>query len=141
MILGNGELDIYLKFYAKKLNLENDIYFLGHKENVFKYYKKSICFVLTSRWEDPGFVLIEAAINNLPILSSDCPNGPREFIKDEKNGYSYPNENGAMFQKKLIEFLHDIESKKILKKKISAKKFTRKFTIFSHYSKLKKILI
>ena len=42
----------YLKSYAKKLDLEKEVIFLGYKENVFKYYKNSICFILTSRWED-----------------------------------------------------------------------------------------
>ena len=35
-------------------------------------------------WEDPGFVLIESAINRTFILSSDCPNGPKEFLEDNK---------------------------------------------------------
>ena len=53
-----------------KLNIEKDIIFLGHKENVYPYYKNAMCFVLTSKWEDPGFVMIEAAASKLPIISS-----------------------------------------------------------------------
>ena len=37
--------------------------------------------------EDPGFVLIEAAINNIPIISNDSPNGPKEFIKTKLMEY------------------------------------------------------
>ena len=37
-------------------------------------------FILPSLWEDPGFVLVEAGYMNLSILSSDCPNGPKELL-------------------------------------------------------------
>ena len=48
-------------------------------------------FYFTSLWEDPGFVIVEAALSNIPIISSNCPNGPREII--EKNGYLFQNNN------------------------------------------------
>ena len=91
LILGDGELNNYLKSYAKKLDLEKEVIFLGYKENVFKYYKNSICFILTSRWEDPGFVLIEAAATKIPLISSNCKNGPKEFINNDQRGYLYQN--------------------------------------------------
>ena len=40
-------------------------------------------FVLSSLWEELGLVLVEAALNNLFIISSDCPNGPK-FIDQNK---------------------------------------------------------
>ena len=33
--------------------------------------------------EDPGFVLAEAGASNTNIISSDCPNGPKEIIQHE----------------------------------------------------------
>ena len=42
--------------------------FLGYK-NVFKYLENSMAFVLTSEWEDPGFVSIEAASTRTTIIS------------------------------------------------------------------------
>ena len=53
------------------------------EDNVFKYLINSKYFILSSLWEDPGFVLIEAGISNTIILSSDCPNGPKEIVKNE----------------------------------------------------------
>ena len=44
--------------------------------------KNSDVYVLSSLWEEVGFVIVEAAINNLYLISSDCPNGPKEFLKD-----------------------------------------------------------
>ena len=36
-------------------------------------------FVLSSKWEEVGFVIVEAAMSNLFVISSNCPNGPTEF--------------------------------------------------------------
>ncbi len=142
LILGDGELGSYLKTYVKKLKLENEVFFLGHKENVFKYYKKSICFLLTSKWEDPGFVLIEAASTKTPLISSDCKNGPKEFINNDKGGYLYQNYNLKSFENKFSEFMNDrSENKKKLNSKILyAFKEVKKFTNFSHLKELLKIM-
>ena len=48
-------------------------------------------FILTSLWEDPGFVLVEAAYNNLFIISSDCKNGPKEILDNGKRGLLFNN--------------------------------------------------
>ncbi len=142
LILGEGELNKLLKLYVKKLNLENDVYFLGQKDNVFKYFEKSICFLLTSRWEDPGFVLIEAAASKTPIISSDCKNGPREFINNNQRGYLYQNYNLKSFERKFLEFMDDRRKNK---HKLNAKIFyafkeVKKFTNFSHFRELLKII-
>ena len=50
---------------------------------MFKYLKYADCFILSSLWEDPGFVLAEAGVMNTNIISSDCPNGPKEIINNE----------------------------------------------------------
>tara|TARA_B100000989_G_scaffold294953_1_gene274999 strand:+ start:176 stop:940 length:765 start_codon:yes stop_codon:yes gene_type:complete len=142
LILGDGELNDYLKFYVKKLSLEKDIFFLGHKENVFKYYEKSICFLLTSRWEDPGFVLIEAAATKTPIISSDCKNGPKEFINNDQRGYLYRNYDLKSFENKFLEFMNDkeINKDKFDRKILHAFREVKKFTSFSHFRQFLKII-
>ena len=39
---------------------------------------------MTSSWEDPGFVLIEAALCRTFVISSNCNNGPTEFLDNNK---------------------------------------------------------
>ena len=39
---------------------------MGSKKNIHKYYSLSKLFILSSLWEDPGFVIIEAALNDIP---------------------------------------------------------------------------
>ena len=50
-------------------------------------------------WEEVGFVLVEAAISNLFIISSDCKNGPKEFYLMEKLDYYLIVNQNMSFQK------------------------------------------
>ena len=72
-------------------------------------------FILPSLWEDPGFVLVEAGYMNLSILSSDCPNGPKELLDNQKNGFLFKTNSLKSF----IENFELIENsnKDIIKKK------------------------
>ncbi|MBD1140982.1 glycosyltransferase [Pelagibacterales bacterium SAG-MED39] len=139
-ILGAGELENSLKRKIKSNNLHNKIIFLGHKNNVIKYMKSSDLFISTSLWEDPGFVLIEAALSNISIISSDCPSGPKEIIlENESGGYLFKNNNQQDLNKKINQFLID-DKNVILEKKIYIKKNIKKFSVFNHVNLMKKYL-
>ena len=88
-------------------------------------------------WEDPGFVLVEAALTNLPIISSKCPNGPEEIIKD--NGYLFKNNDLDDFYNKFEDFLNT-NKKEINKNKVIIKKRVKKFTLLQHFRKLDQII-
>ena len=76
IILGSGEEKNKLINLIKLYNLKEKVHLIGYKDNVYKYLKSADCFILTSLWEDPGFVLIEAGLSNLAVISSNCRNGP-----------------------------------------------------------------
>jgi len=137
VIIGEGEDKLKLKKLSKKLNIEKKIHFLGYQKNIYKYLKDAECFILTSLWEDPGFVIVEAALSNVPIISSDCPNGPEEII--EKNGYLFQNNNLENLLKKFDEFLA-ANKDTIYKNKLILKKRIKKFSMFQHYKKLSEII-
>ena len=61
--------------------------------------RKSEIFVLSSLWEEVGFVIVEAALNNLYVISSDCPNGPREFLNDGKMEFYFKTTLKMQLQK------------------------------------------
>lgn len=80
IILGVGEKEVYLRKLIKELNLENNIYLLGHKANPYVYLNKSKVFVFSSLFEGLGNILLEAMACEIPIISTDCDSGPRELL-------------------------------------------------------------
>ena len=69
MIIGDGEFKEYREL-AKKLSIEDKVYFTGLKKNPFPYYKISDCVVLTSEYEGYPVVFLEALALNKPIIST-----------------------------------------------------------------------
>ena len=142
IVLGDGELKKKLINLSKRLNLDNKIIFLGHVKNVYKFFKNAYCFILTSNWEDPGFVLIEAAATRTPILSADCPNGPIEFLSSDMGGYLYKKNDNENFIEKFQLLVENKKNKidfhktKIL---FSLKK-SKNYTNFRHYLNLSHII-
>ena len=72
------------------------------------------------------------------MISSDCPNGPKEIISND-GGYLFKSKKKESFMKSIEDFLNESPDKKFLRK-IILKKRTRSFTIFQHSKILKKIL-
>ena len=137
VILGIGEDEIKLKNMVKKLRINDQVHFFGYQENVFKFLVNAECFILTSLWEDPGFVIVEAGISNTAVISSDCPNGPIEIIGN--NGFLFKNNDLNDLLKKFEVFLNE-DKEVLLKKKILLKKNLKKFTLFQHFKKMNNIL-
>ncbi len=85
-IIGTGPLRDKLDLVVKGKKLENDIIFLGFKDNPFKYIAKSDIFVLSSIMEGLPMVLLEALACGIPIISTDCETGPREVLGNGRYG-------------------------------------------------------
>ena len=100
--------------------------------------KKARALILSSLWEEVGFVIVEAAFSNLFVISSDCPNGPREFLENGDAGYLFESNKKNKLYNKINTFVH--EEKNIKKLKIKAKKNSSNYTLFRHYLSLIKIL-
>ena len=132
VIIGEGEDETRLKKLSIKLGIEKRIYFLGYQKNVFNYLARSECFILTSLWEDPGFVLVEAALAGIPIISSECPNGPKEIIQN--NGFLFKNNDLDDLLIKFKDFL-SMNEKDILKNKVIFKKKNQKIYIIRTFQK------
>lgn len=140
IILGDGEKRKVYQNYLNKKRLNNNIFLPGYEKNVYKFLLNCKLFILSSLWEDPGFVLVEAMHSNALVLSSDCPSGPKEILTDnEKRGVLYKSNDMKDFEKKFNQ-IKNFELDKIKKIKIDAKKFTKNYTLFYHYNSLIKIL-
>ena len=134
-IFGSGEDKEKLNSLIKKHNLEKKIHLMGSKKNIHKYYSNSKVFILTSLWEDPGFVLIEAALNNLFIISSDCKSGPREIMNDGNGGILFENNNIDDLRKKIIDFTK-LSENEIKSKIVISKKKIKRYSLFRHFKLL-----
>ena len=139
VIIGSGEEEEELLKLIVELKLEKYVILMKYKKNIFNYLNNSLFFILTSDWEDPGFVLVEAAICNKLILSSNVKNGPIEFVDNENNGILYEKNDYEDFERKFIYALNTSQNI-LIKKKISAKIKAKKYTIFSHYLQLAEYL-
>ena len=138
-ILGEGEEYKKLKNFLKINNLEKNIFLKGFQNNVFDYLVLSDAFILSSLWEDPGFVLVEAAYSNTTIISSNCPNGPAEILEDGKNGFLFKSNDKENFFK-IFENFEKSKISSIYKKKLRAKKMSKKYSLFNHFIEFNKIL-
>ena len=138
-IIGEGEERKNLEIKILKNKLEKKVYLLGHKENIAAYMKKSEIFILSSLWEEVGFVMVEAAINNSYLICSDCPNGPSEFLNYGKNGILFKNNVSNQLYEKLIDF-QKLEADKKYKDKVILKNNALKYSKFRHYLKISEIL-
>ena len=139
IILGEGEKKSEIQNYIKKNNISDHVYLKGYVKNIFSYMKNSDLFVLSSLWEDPGFVIIEAAFSNLFVISSNCPNGPKEILDNGRGGILFKsNEEGALLNS-FIKF-DKLSSDERVYKKVILKKNISKYTIFKHFKTLETIL-
>ncbi len=140
IICGVGEEQNLLKLLIKKKGREKNIILAGYVQNIFYALKNSKFFILTSEWEDPGFVIIESMYCNKIVLSSNCESGPLEIISHKVNGYLFEKNNTQDFINNFIEInnLIDNNNENITKMKIRAKRKTLNYSLFRHYSILKK---
>ena len=94
VFLGDGELRDILIAKSQALGLRTfhvwgsdaqcvddcDVYFLGYVTNPYQYLARSTLFLFPSGWEGFPLSLCEAMIAGVPVLSADCPTGPREIL-------------------------------------------------------------
>ncbi|WP_270446874.1 glycosyltransferase [Fusobacterium varium] len=85
-ILGDGPDREKIKEKIKEKDLEKEIILLGMKKNPYPWIKNANLLVHSSNYEGLPTVLIEGLILNKIIISTDCPTGPKEILKNGKYG-------------------------------------------------------
>ena len=106
-IYGNGHREPYL-LQMRQLEIDSSrCHLYGPINDVKKEYLNSSVFVLPSRYEGFGLVLIEAMACGVPVVSFDCENGPRSIITNGADGFLIPTFDIDAFADKLLLLMRD----------------------------------
>ncbi len=94
-ILGDGPLRPAIARRVRELGLEEEVLLPGFVLNPLPWMRRASLFVLSSMWEGLPGVLIEAMACGCPVVSTDCPSGPREILENGRFGPLVPVGDGA----------------------------------------------
>ena len=106
-IFGQGDQTDYRELMAELGIDANRCHLNGPVEDVVSAYLDSSIFVLSSRFEGFGMVLVEAMAYGLPVVSFDCPAGPDEIITDGVDGLLVPAGDVHALAEKLMALMSD----------------------------------
>lgn len=111
VIFGEGEEHSRLDYKIKEKGLQNNIKLCGAVKNISEKYLQSSIFVLSSRSESFGIVVIEAMNHGLPVISFNC-DGPKNILNNKEWGYLIPQFDKLKFSQKIIKLINNIEIRK-----------------------------
>lgn len=92
-IFGEGSKRDELEQQIDELGLRGCVSLEGHCTSLQSEMAKASLFVLSSRTEGYGMVLVEAMACGVPVVSTDCPTGPRDIITPGVDGLLVPNKD------------------------------------------------
>lgn len=90
VILGEGNSRQDLESLIQQLGLESDVQLIGFQDNPYVWMSHADVFVLSSKLEGFGNVLVEAMACGSSVISTDCPSGPSEILEEGKWGDLVP---------------------------------------------------
>ena len=111
-IYGSIDKNEGLHDLAQKLKIDNSVTFFPPEKNIGEKYKSSSIYVMSSRYEGFGMVLIEAMAYGVPCVSFDCPHGPSDIIKENIDGYLVSNGDTKALSEKIIYLIENQSKRK-----------------------------
>ena len=111
----NWHLEIYgaiapemkLAAQAQELNIENSVHFYPPEKDIQSKYLDASIYLMPSRFEGFGMVLIEAMACGLPCVAFDCPHGPADIITHGEDGFLIENGNIEQMANAIIQLIED----------------------------------
>lgn len=96
----------FIQNMVKEYDLSNEIQFLGNRHDIPELLASSDLFVLPSRHEGFGLVVVEAMSAGIPVIASNV-DGPSEIITHGVSGLLFENENHLDLAGKIMELYND----------------------------------
>ena len=126
VVYGHGGDLQKLQQQLEKAGLTSSMTFAGTTDNIYKEYQDSAFYVMSSRYEGWGLVLVEAMSCGLPCVSFDCPYGPSDIIRDGEDGFLVENGNIQQLAEKMELLINNKELRERLgvRARLNAARFT-----------------
>jgi len=121
IILGKGPEEGNLKRLAQILGISKQVTFGGSVNNPYYYMKHADLFLLSSRFEGFGNVVLESMSCGTPVIAFDCPGGTSEIIKDGVNGWKVRPDDTQEFAEKIKSSLQMQWNSEVMKEQIRKK--------------------
>lgn len=111
LLIGNGPDLEMLKEMAIRLNIQDQIHFLGHQANPNLYYELMDVFCIPSMQEGFGLVAVEAMFHGIPVIASDV-GGLRSIVINEETGFLIPPKSPDILVQKIQILIQNPENRK-----------------------------
>lgn len=108
LVAGEGPLERELKDYIKKMQLENNVIFLGSYEDTPAIFKAIDLLAVSSLYEGQSVVILEAMAGAKPVVATNVGGTP-ELIENEKTGILIESSNACALSNAIIKLLKDKE--------------------------------
>lgn len=111
-IYGKIDQELKLSQLAQELGITTSVSFYAPVKNIISVYTESSIYVMSSRFEGFGMVLIEAMACGVPVVSFDCHYGPKDIITPNEDGILVENNDLDSFSKSIEELIKNSELRK-----------------------------
>ncbi|NKI24243.1 glycosyltransferase family 4 protein [Paenibacillus dendritiformis] len=125
-IFGSGKEEQNLRSMIFNAHAYNNIFLIPTTNNILKEMLNSSFYVLSSRNESFGMVIIEAMSVGVPCISFNC-SGPVEIIKDKVDGIIVEKENVTQLTQAMLKLIENVDLRKELGK--NAKRNVKRFSL------------
>lgn len=113
-IYGEGDLRGMLQTLINEYELEGSVFLKGYTAQAEKEMLDASCFVLSSLYEGFGLVIVEAMSCGLPVISYECPTGPKDIITDGEDGFLVPVNDEERLADRICFLIENEDKRKMM---------------------------
>lgn len=106
-LYGEGNEYQSLKNQISELGLENNVLLMGFTKDIMNAYRQSSISLLSSLSEGFALVIVEAMECGVPVVSYQCPYGPKDLISEGEDGFLVPVGDEQMMADRICTLIED----------------------------------